>query len=55
MAVAGSLLSIADTMKEIAPLNATLAHGWPLAYGGALALNSFGRLMGWTTPTQPPA
>lgn len=55
MAVAGTVLSIADTMKEIAPLNPTLAHGCPLAYGGALALNAFGRLMGWTTPTPPSA
>lgn len=54
MAVSGAVLAIADTMKEISPLNATLAHGWPLAFGGAMALDRFGKLMGWHAPSQTP-
>lgn len=55
MAISGGVLAIGDSMKEIAPLNPTLAHGWPLVLAGAMALDRFGRFMGWNTvaPIQP--
>lgn len=53
MAVAGGVLAVGDSMKEITALNPVLAHGWPLVLAGAMALDRFGKFMGWN-PTVPP-
>lgn len=50
MACSGTVLAISDQMKEITVLNPTLAHAWPLVLGGSMALDRFGKLMGWQIP-----
>lgn len=54
MAISGAILYVSDQLKIISALNPTFAHIWGLIAFAAMALDRFGKLMGWTVPAEQP-
>lgn len=54
MALSGGVLAVSDQIKEIAVINPKLGHAWMLVLVFTMALDRFGKLMGWHAPKDEP-